>query len=943
MSFLRGRPKRASSQSQSSIVAANPSNENTKKRLGLVLINEGHEPLVDLVAIPNLSGHPIHTWTADNGVMWLSDLLPLCLPRARILCWGHDKMGYLTKSVEGINDHAETLALIYSQSTPATQNIFRSTYGIIFMATAHQGITKQLSNWLKVYSFLLSGDEAKVMRDISNNSEFLQSQNENFSKIAGNIQFVSAYEVLKTTVGLSSFIIVPKSSAIVPGLASEPIAINAIHTQVSKFASQDDPNFIRVSESLMLMFQRLTYPHETSWANLDEGVTRSGLPTNIPSAYDQLMISAQEWDPSLTTPESERNASLGESQDQTQNGQTYKDFGDQGKVIINTTHNYYNNSYQLEGKAAESISQTQGSELDLNGEQSLTRRDQENDNLQVSGSSQNPGQGYIVADETSTHDQTSMASKLLTTSSTAMNLTNRGNTSLTTDLFGVTSTLPIKALEATSSTLDPKWTKASIGGVAIASLASLSISAVNANTARRVADINDRSATIADRSADAAEQNAIAAMSNAETAAMKLDFDMKESQKKDMNGGPIAQNASDATGDPGPSNSFPEQVVQTRTKTSSTSRPNPDRNALNTGSNINKVPPPALNTSKVFQENVRKQYELRQLQEQRRKEKEEKKSFIARNIAKFKDRRNRENTNGTEDDLSRRLKAQRDLHGESSEAKEGNNANSQPNRDNSRWKGKERDMGDEDSHSAGVLEVDAASPLGDFGINLNEGHSEDIDVRSQHSSKGRLKELKSGERLESITTPEGLQRIFPDSPTNSTPEPKIQEENPIPREKKNKPSPDSSSSISIRSPSHHSLPTGNGNDIPLEELQPKEKQSGESSDSVQGGGSDVDNAIDFVNGAGGDDSLISALTSQPGIMTKDVNSKDSLRLYIKLEKTLAVDKANIEPARPIQSYGVDSLSAVGFRIWFRNQLSADVSVFDILGNRSIAELAARWL
>jgi hypothetical protein len=63
-------------------------------------------------------------------------------------------------------------------------------------------------------------------------------------------------------------------------------------------------------------------------------------------------------------------------------------------------------------------------------------------------------------------------------------------------------------------------------------------------------------------------------------------------------------------------------------------------------------------------------------------------------------------------------------------------------------------------------------------------------------------------------------------------------------------------------------------------------------------------------------------------------------LCTKLAKTLAVEKENIEPGRPINSYGVDSLSAVEIRTWFRSQISVDVSVFDILGNSSIAELAA---
>jgi len=63
-------------------------------------------------------------------------------------------------------------------------------------------------------------------------------------------------------------------------------------------------------------------------------------------------------------------------------------------------------------------------------------------------------------------------------------------------------------------------------------------------------------------------------------------------------------------------------------------------------------------------------------------------------------------------------------------------------------------------------------------------------------------------------------------------------------------------------------------------------------------------------------------------------------LSTKLANTLAVGETNIDPGKPIYSYGVDSLSAVEIRTWFRNQIGADVSVFDILGNNSLTELAA---
>jgi hypothetical protein len=40
--------------------------------------------------VHGLNGHCEKTWTADNGVNWLRDLLPHDLPNARIFSWGYD-------------------------------------------------------------------------------------------------------------------------------------------------------------------------------------------------------------------------------------------------------------------------------------------------------------------------------------------------------------------------------------------------------------------------------------------------------------------------------------------------------------------------------------------------------------------------------------------------------------------------------------------------------------------------------------------------------------------------------------------------------------------------------------------------------------------------------------------------------------------------------------
>ncbi|KAF2004140.1 polyketide synthase-like protein [Amniculicola lignicola CBS 123094] len=58
-----------------------------------------------------------------------------------------------------------------------------------------------------------------------------------------------------------------------------------------------------------------------------------------------------------------------------------------------------------------------------------------------------------------------------------------------------------------------------------------------------------------------------------------------------------------------------------------------------------------------------------------------------------------------------------------------------------------------------------------------------------------------------------------------------------------------------------------------------------------------------------------------------------------LSNLLVIDKDNVEPAKSIYVYGVDSLVAVEMRNWFTKGIGADVAVIEILGNDSIQALA----
>lgn len=59
----------------------------------------------------------------------------------------------------------------------------------------------------------------------------------------------------------------------------------------------------------------------------------------------------------------------------------------------------------------------------------------------------------------------------------------------------------------------------------------------------------------------------------------------------------------------------------------------------------------------------------------------------------------------------------------------------------------------------------------------------------------------------------------------------------------------------------------------------------------------------------------------------------------RVSDVLAINADDIDPAKPLHMYGVDSLVAMELRSWFEEALQKDVAVFDILSNRPIGVLA----
>ncbi|EXM13252.1 hypothetical protein FOTG_18293 [Fusarium oxysporum f. sp. vasinfectum 25433] len=262
---------------------------------GLDVLSEGTDPIVDIVAIHGLNGHREKTWTAEDGIHWLRDLLPDDAPRARILSWGYDANTHAASGTSSLflYDHARTLvsdlsrkrkltnssqrpiifiahslggivvksALIHSDAARQgalleQRSIKLSTYGILFMGTPHQGGNGvQLGRILANVASVFVATDDRLFKHLERDSEWLLQQLGQYGPISGEFVTKFAYEEYPTSITPGKrILVVPRASAVVPGQAdAEPIVIHADHKNMVKFLSKQDVGYATVSEHLQIM------------------------------------------------------------------------------------------------------------------------------------------------------------------------------------------------------------------------------------------------------------------------------------------------------------------------------------------------------------------------------------------------------------------------------------------------------------------------------------------------------------------------------------------------------------------------------------------------------------------------------------------------------------------------------------------------------------------
>ncbi|KAF1843675.1 ribonuclease-like protein p/mrp subunit [Cucurbitaria berberidis CBS 394.84] len=270
---------------------------------GLVELFRGEDPIVDIVAVHGLNGHPFKTWTTNKtNRFWLkdSDLLPTHLKRARILTFGYNAAvaSLLGKtSSDRILQHAQTLvaqlvadreledalqrliifichllggivvkrALAYSLSRTSKlvyylHSIFVFIYGILFLGTLHNGSSKA---GLALFSLIeprntdhhpyiiIVNTDSQLADALHQGLEVLQNITDMFAPLMKNFRIYFFWEQEKTNLGTTLAYIVEENSAAPILDDTERAGLPYGHADMAKFESRTSPGYRLVVAALL--------------------------------------------------------------------------------------------------------------------------------------------------------------------------------------------------------------------------------------------------------------------------------------------------------------------------------------------------------------------------------------------------------------------------------------------------------------------------------------------------------------------------------------------------------------------------------------------------------------------------------------------------------------------------------------------------------------------
>ncbi|KAI9762272.1 MAG: hypothetical protein M1835_008046, partial [Candelina submexicana] len=270
--------------------------------------------LSSIVAVHGLEEDYVTAWVDPRTHrLWLRDLLPQCIPYARILTYGYSTGGLPSweGSSERILQHAQTLvaeleadrftanavrkplifichgiggilvkkALAYSSSRVAKNvahlySIFVSTYGLLFLGTPHEGIERTSWSADAQRNAETTGTPDALLGAIARGSETLQNINDQFAPLTKQFHLHFFWEQKETATAMGTRYVVEEKSAapILPD--TERSGIWADHSQMCKFESMEAPGFILVRATLQRYAQSANDTISQRWTQAIDYLTR---------------------------------------------------------------------------------------------------------------------------------------------------------------------------------------------------------------------------------------------------------------------------------------------------------------------------------------------------------------------------------------------------------------------------------------------------------------------------------------------------------------------------------------------------------------------------------------------------------------------------------------------------------------------------------------------
>ncbi|KAM5496349.1 hypothetical protein McanMca71_007853 [Microsporum canis] len=268
--------------------------EEIKGHLGLNLLRDVSESLVDFIFVHGLGGGSRKTWSLspDPKHYWPREWLKQEpeFRHVRIHSFGYKAdWAEVGGNVQGIHDFGISLlnaidesphiirsrtkivfiahsmggivvkkAYILARETLRLEGLADRIHSIYFLATPHQGssMAEVLERILR-----LSFSTKAFVSELSPTSKSTMDINHSFKPLTTQIELVSFYETLETKFGPASAMVIPRGSSYLALPNERAIALHADHRGVCKFDKRADLNYKILRSSFCTTLRRIIPKH----------------------------------------------------------------------------------------------------------------------------------------------------------------------------------------------------------------------------------------------------------------------------------------------------------------------------------------------------------------------------------------------------------------------------------------------------------------------------------------------------------------------------------------------------------------------------------------------------------------------------------------------------------------------------------------------------------